>query len=330
MLGTWRAAWFAALASALGMLSPAAAADKVVFGTNWKAQAEHGGFYQALAKGIYARYGLDVTIRPGGPTVNHPQLLAAGKIDFNMGGTSFGAVNYVAAGIPVVTVASMFQKDPQVLIAHEGEGVTDLASLKGRPIMISTAARNEYWQWLKGTYGFTDDQIRTYTFNPAPFLADPKAVQQGYVSSEPYALAKAGAKTHVLLLADAGYSSYSTTIEVRQDLVDKNPDLVQRFVDASILGWQDYLNGDPSPGNALIKADNPEMTDDQIAYSIKAMKEYGIVESGDALTLGIGAMTDSRWKTFFDFAAKAGVYPADLDYRKAYTLRFVNKGVGLK
>jgi NitT/TauT family transport system substrate-binding protein len=308
----------------------AEAADKVVFGTNWKAQAEHGGYYQAVATGIYAKYGLDVTIRPGGPTVNHPQLLAAGKIDFNMGGNGYGAINYVPAGIPVVTVASIFQKDPQVLIAHEGQGVTDVASLKGRPIMISTAARNEYWQWLKAAYGFTDDQVRTYTFNLAPFLADPRAVQQGYVTSEPFAIQKQGVKPVVLLLADAGYDSYSTTIEARRETVEKNPDLVQRFVDATIIGWRDYLNGDPSAANALIKKDNPEITDDQLAYSIEAMKRNGIVESGDAKTLGIGAMTDARWKSFFDTAVKAGVYPANLDYKAAYTLAFVNKGVGLK
>ena len=317
--------------AALALFSPglAMAADKVVFGTNWKAQAEHGGYYQAVATGIYARYGLDVTIRPGGPTVNHPQLLAAVKIDFNMGGNGYGALNYVAAGVPVVTVASIFQKDPQVLIAHEGQGVTDVASLKGRPIMISTAARNEYWQWLKSAYGFTDAQARTYTFNLGPFLADPRAVQQGYVTSEPFALERAGVKAVVLLLADAGYDSYSTTIEARRETVEKNPDLVQRFVDATIIGWRDYLNGDPSAANALIRKDNPEITEEQLAYSIAAMKKNGIVQSGDAATLGIGAMTDARWKSFFDTAVKAGVYPADLDWRAAYTLAFVNKRVGL-
>lgn len=321
---------FGALLLGLVVAGSAQAADKVVFGTNWKAQAEHGGYYQAVATGIYAKYGLDVTIRPGGPTVNHPQLLAAGKIDFNMGGNGYGAINYVAASVPVVTVASIFQKDPQVLIAHEGQGVTDVASLKGRPIMISTAARNEYWQWLKAAHGFTDAQARTYTFNLGPFLADPKAVQQGYVTSEPHAIAQQGVKPVVLLLADAGYDSYSTTIEARAETVQKNPDLVQRFVDATIIGWRDYLNGDPTLANALIKKDNPEITDDQLAFSIAAMKSNGIVDSGDAKTLGIGAMTDARWKSFFDTAVKAGVYPANLDYKAAYTLAFVNKGVGLK
>ena len=321
---------FGAVLLGLVAAGSAQAADKVVFGTNWKAQAEHGGYYQAVATGIYAKYGLDVTIRPGGPTVNHPQLLAAGKIDFNMGGNGYGAINYVAASVPVVTVASIFQKDPQVLIAHEGQGVTDVASLKGRPIMISTAARNEYWQWLKAAYGFTDAQVRTYTFNLGPFLADPKAVQQGYVTSEPPAIAQQGMRPVVLLLADAGYDRYSTTIEARADMVQKNPDLVQRFVDATIIGWRDYLNGDPTLANALIKKDNPEITDDQLAFSIAAMKSNGIVESGDAKTLGIGAMTDARWKSFFETAVKAGVYPANLDYKAAYTLAFVNKGVGLK
>ena len=320
------------LAIGLATLAGAAQAlDEVTFGTNWKAQAEHGGFYQAVADGIYEKYGLEVTIRPGGPQVNHSQLLAAGTIDFNMGGGMFGAFNYVQNDIPMVAVASSFQKDPQILMAHPGQGLEDLADMKGRPILISQDARTGYWEWLKVAYGFTDDQIRPYTFNPAPFLADETAIQQGYLSSEPFAIEREGGFTpKVFLLADYGYDPYSTTIETSWQLVEDNPDLVQRFVDASIEGWYSYLYGDPSPGNALIKHDNPDMTDEQLAYSIEKMKEYGIVDSGDALELGIGAMTDERWRHFFQFAADAGLYPADLDLSRAYTTQFVNKKVGME
>jgi NitT/TauT family transport system substrate-binding protein len=319
----------AGLASGLCAPPPAAALDRITFATNWKAEAEHGGFYQAVAAGIYRRYGLEVTIRMGGPQVNNPQLLAAGAVDFNMGASSFSALNYVKAGVPVITVASIFQKDPQVLIAHPGQGHDSLEALRGKPIMISPSARVTYWQFLKLRYGYTDEQIRPYTFNMAPFLADKAAIQQGYLTSEPYQIERVGVKPVVHVLADHGFDSYSTTIECASKLVREKPELVQRFVDASIEGWYSYLYGDPGPGNALIKKDNPEMTDDLIAYGISAMKRHGVVDSGDSLKLGIGAMTDRRWREFTASMARAGLYPASIDVSRAYTLRFVNKKAGM-
>jgi NitT/TauT family transport system substrate-binding protein len=307
----------------------AASAEKVTFGTDWKAEAEHGGFYQAIATGIYKRYGLEVTLRPGGPQVNHAQLLAAGVLDFNIGSNSFVPLNFVRENIPMVAVAAIFQKDPSVLIAHPGQGADSLAALKGRPIMIGSDTRVTSWLFLKEKFGYTDDQIRPYGFNVAPFLADPKAVQQGYLTSEPFTIEKAGVKPVVMLLADAGYSSYGSLIQTSQKLVREKPDLVQRFVDASIEGWYSYLHGDPSPANALIKRDNPEMTDALLAYGIGKMKEYGIVDSGDTKKLGIGAMSEARWRDFFTGMSKAGLYPATLDFQKAYTLQFVNKRVGV-
>jgi len=322
-----------AIASALWLTittGPASALDSVTFGTNWKAEPEHGGFYQAVATGIYFKYGLDVTIRPGGPQVNHAQLLAAGKIDFNMGANLFEAFNYVQNDVPMVVVAAIFQKDPQILMAHPDQGFETLADLKDHPILISQDSRTTFWEWLKSRYGYTDEQIRPYTFNPAPFLADPEAIQQGYLTSEPFAIEREGGFTpKVFLLADAGYDTYSTTIETSWQLVREHPELVQRFVNASIEGWYSYLYGDPGPANALIRQDNPEMTDDQIAYSIGKLKEYGIADSREALEVGIGAMTDERWHTFFRFAADAGLYPKDLDLARAYTLQFVNQKVGM-
>jgi len=303
--------------------------DKLTFGTNWKAQAEHGGYYQAVATGIYRKYDLDVTIRMGGPQINHPQLLASGVIDFNMGSNCFSALNYVKNNIPMVCVGTVFQKDPQVLIAHAGQGNDSLAAMRGKPVMISPVARAGYWQFLRVKYGYTDDQIRTYTFNMAPFLADQSAIQQGFVTSEPYKIERAGAKIVVHLLADAGYSSYATTIETSWKLVNEKPDVVQRFVNATIEGWYSYLYGDPAPANALIKKDNPEMGDDQIAHSLATMKKYGLVDSGDAEKLGIGAMSDARWKDFHATMVEAGLYTADLDLKRAYTLQFVNKKHGM-
>jgi len=320
-----------ALAGALGRVAPARAqtVEKLTMGTNWKAQAEHGGYYQAVATGIYKKAGLDVTIRMGGPQINHPQLLAAGAIDFNMGSNCFSALNYVKNNIPMLCVGTVFQKDPQVLIAHAGQGNDSLPALKGKPIMISPPARAGYWQFLRIKFGYTDDQIRTYTFNMAPFLADKSAIQQGFVTSEPYKLEQAGAKIVVHLLADGGYSSYATTIETSAKLVNDKPDVVQRFVNGTIEGWYSYLYGDPGPANALIKKDNPEMTDDYIVYSRAAMKKHGLVDSGDAERLGIGAMTDARWKDFHATMVEAGLYPADLDLKRAYTLQFVNKKHGI-
>ena len=299
---------------------------KVTYGTNWYAQAEHGGFYQAVATGIYEEHGLNVSIEMGGPQVNGTQLLMGGAVDFFMGYGS-DALKAVEEGIPKVTVASIFQKDPQVLIAHPDQGVETLEDLQGKPVFISAAANVTYWPLLAAKYGFTEDMKRPYNFNSGPFLADINSAQQGYLSSEPLAIENEGGFTPVvLLLADFGYDPYSTTIETRKELVDSDPDLVQRFVDASIKGWYSYLEGDPTPGNELIKEANPEMTDEQIAYGIEKMKEYGIVVSGDAETQGIGAMNDARWKSFFDTLVEAGVANAETDYTQAFSLDFVNKG----
>jgi NitT/TauT family transport system substrate-binding protein len=304
--------------------------DKVSFGTNWVAEAEHGGFYQALADGTYRQYGLDVTIVPGGPQVNNRILLPVGKIDFFMSANTLQSFDAVEQNIPTLAVAAIFQKDPQVLIAHPGAGVQDLKDLKNLTLFVSKEGVATYFQWLKADYGFEESRVKPYTFNAQPFLADPKSAMQGYVTSEPYAIAKqTSVDPKVFLLADYGFNSYSTLIETRRDLVEKKPDLVQRFVDASIIGWYHYLYGDNSTGNALIKKQNPEMTDELLAYSIAKLKEYGIVDSGDALALGIGAMTDSHVASFFDKMKRAGVVKPTIDFRKSYTLQFVDKRVGI-
>jgi len=328
-----RAFWamLAAFAAATGAMGPARAQalDKVAFGTNWVAEGEHGGFYQALADGTYRKYGLDVTIVPGGPSVNNRLLLTVGKIDFFLSANMLQAFDAVAQNVPTIEVAALFQKDPQVLIAHPDQGVEKFADLKNLTLFISQEGIATYFQWLKADYGFKDSQVKPYTSNAQPFLVDKKSAMQGYVTSEPFAIEKAAKFTpKVFLLADQGLGGYSTLIETRRDLVDKKPDVVQRFVDASIVGWYNYIYNDNSAANALIKKQNPEMSDDLLAYSVAAMKKYGIVDSGDALTLGIGAMTDARMKDFFEEMVRAGVAKAGLDYRKGYTLQFVGKKVG--
>jgi NitT/TauT family transport system substrate-binding protein len=321
--------WLTALSPAHAQ-SQSATLDKVSFGTNWLAEGEQGGFYQALADGTYRKYGLDVTIVPGGPNTNNRILLAVGKIDFFLSANTLQSFDAVAQNIPTVEVAAMFQKDPQVLIAHPDQGVETFTDLKTLTLFISQEGVASYFQWLKADYGFKDSQVKPYTFNPQPFLANKKSAMQGYVTSEPFAIEKAAKFTpKVFLLADQGFSAYSTLIETRRDLVEKKPDLVQRFVDASIVGWYNYIYHDNSAGNALIKKQNPEMTDDLLAYCVAKLTAYGIVDSGDATTLGVGAMTDARIKAFFDEMVRAGVVKAGLDYKKGYTLQFVDKKAGL-
>ncbi|HSI46773.1 MAG TPA: ABC transporter substrate-binding protein [Ideonella sp.] len=327
----WTAAALAALAMA-GNSGLAQADDKVVFATNWKAQAAHGGFYQAVADGTYKKYGLEVEIRPGGPQVNNRPLLPAGKIDFLMTGNLLHSFDNVKNGVPVVTVASLFQKDPQALMAHPGQGYVKFEDLKKAPVAwIAKDAQFSWWAWLKADYGFSDEQLRPYNYNLGPFLADKKSVQQGYAVEEPISIQKQGGfKPMTFLLADHGYSTYSTTIETRLDTVQKNPALVQRFVEASIIGWVNYLYGDHSKGDALIKRDNPEMDQATIDQSLALMKDLGVVDSGDSLTQGIGAMKPERVKDFYDKMVRAGLYKAgEVDLGKVATYQFVNKGVGV-
>ena len=320
-------------AGLVALAAPAAGAqtlDKVSFGTNWLPEGEHGGFFQAVADGTYTSYGLDVTIVPGGPNANNRMLLISGKLDFFMSANSLQSFDAVANNVPLVTVAAIFQKDPQVFLTHPESKITKLEDLKPLTLFVSKEGIAGYFQWLKLEYGFSEEKVKPYTFNAQPFLADKQSAMQGYVTSEPYAVEQAAKfKPGVLLLADYGFNTYSTLIETRSDLMDKKPDLVQRFVDASIVGWYNYLYGDNAPANAMIKQLNPEMSDELLAYSLAKMKEYGIVDSGDTLRDGIGAMSDARVASFFDKMVRAGVVRRDIDFRKAYTLRFTNKGIGL-
>jgi NitT/TauT family transport system substrate-binding protein len=321
---------------ALTLLAASAAAQaphKVVFATNWKAQAAHGGFYQALVDGTYKRAGLDVEIRQGGPQVNNRPLLPAGRIDFLMTGNLLHSFDNVKQGLPTVVVAAMFQKDPQALIAHPGQGYETFAALKNAPVaMIAKDGQFTWWQWLKVQHGFRDEQLRPYNYNLGPFLANQRAVQQGYSVAEPiYVEKQGGFKPVVHLLADQGFSTYSTLIETRVDLVQKNPDLVQRFIDASILGWVNYLYGDRKAANALMRRDNPEMSEDELEASVALLKSQGIVDSGEALANGIGAMNAARIKSFYESMVRAGLYKAgDVDLARVADTRFVNRKVGLE
>jgi NitT/TauT family transport system substrate-binding protein len=309
-----------------------AALTKVSFATNWKAQAAHGGFYQAAADGTYRRYGLDVRILQGGPQVNNNALLPAGRIDFLMTGNLLHSFDSVKNGLPTVVVAAIFQKDPQALLAHPGQGFEKFEALKAAPLaLIAKDAQFSWWQWLKVRHGFRDEVLRPYTYNLGPFLANKRAIQQGYSVAEPIYVQNQGKfKPVVHLLADHGYSTYSTLIATRTDTVAKRPELVQRFVDASIIGWINYLYGDRSAANAAMLAENPEMTLAEIEASVELMKTQGIVDSGEALTNGIGAMNDARIRDFHAQMLRAGLYKTgEVDLGKVATTRFVNRKLGM-
>jgi len=304
--------------------------DKVSLQLDWLAQAELGGFYQAVATGLYKKHGIDADVRMGGPQQNPSALLLGGRADVIVA-NSVEAINYVREGLPFVCIGAIFQKDPAVLISHPGVGHDTLAALKGKPILVGAAARNSFWPFLKAKFGYTDDQLRPYTFNMTPFLADKSVSQQGFISSEPYAIQKeSGIQPVVHLIADAGYESYQTTLNTSQRLIASKPDVLHRFVTATLEGWAEYVKGGEvaTPANALIKKFNPDMSDDKIAFAQKVMSDSGIVRSGDALKLGIGAMTEARWKRFYEQMTNVGVFPAGLDVAKAYNLQFVNKGIG--
>jgi NitT/TauT family transport system substrate-binding protein len=311
--------------------APALALDRVTFGTNWFAQPEHGGFYQAAADGTYARFGLEVTILPGGPQKNNRLLLATNRIEFFMGENLISEFSALSENIPIVSVAAIFQKDPLALMSHPQAGFDRFEDLAKARLFVGFAFLTDVWPWLESKWRFDRKNLAPYAFNSAPFIADVHSAQQGFVTSEPYAIARSGGFTpNVFLLADYGYDSYSTLIQTRRELIDSNPDLVRRFVEASIIGWAHYLNGDNGAANAMIKAQNPEMDDGQIAFSIAQMKAHGIVESGDTLTLGIGAMQKERIARFYSEIVAVKMAPAGLDLDHGFDLRFVNHGLALE
>ena len=308
-----------AFVAALAISLPSLAQDKVTFLTSWYAQAEHGGYYQAIATGIYKRHGLDVTVKMGGPQVNAVQLIAAGQADFFMG-KDFQVLSAIENGVPVTTVAALFQKEPQGMVTHLD--VNSLADLKDKTILVATSGRSTWWPWLKLKYGLKEEQARPYTSNMQPFFADKNIAQQGFPTSEPFTAEKAGQKVKFFLFADDGYPAYGNTIATMQKTVKDKPDMVLRFVKATIEGWKSYMT-DPAPGNVLIKQDNPKMDDETLAFAHRKLKELNLFGSGDASRQGAGIMTDARWKNTYDFMVTSGQLKPLPNWQQAYTLQFV-------
>jgi NitT/TauT family transport system substrate-binding protein len=309
-------AMIAILASSVCAAQPL---QRIVFSTDWLAQAEHGGFYQAVAEGTYRKYGLDVQIRMGGPQINGLQLLAAGQLDVAMA-DALQVLSAIEQDVPIVAIAATFQKNPTVIISHPG--ANRLEDLKGKPIAIGAASNTTFWPWLRQKFGFTDSQKRPYGFSVQPFLAERTLSQQGFATSEPFSIEKGGIRPVVFLLADFGYPPYSETLVVTRTTLDKRADALERFIRASAEGWKSYL-ANPAPGNALIKQANPEMGDALLAYGVRKLNEYGIVAGGEARKFGLLTMTDARWQATIDFLRSVGLAKPGVDYRRAYTLGFV-------
>jgi NitT/TauT family transport system substrate-binding protein len=306
-------------AGAVLVSSPAPAADKVTFLTSWFAQAEHGGFYQAKATGLYEKAGIDATIKMGGPQVNGMQLLLAGETDVMMG-YDLQVLKSLEQGLPVTTIGTSFQFDLQGMMTHDN--VASLADLKDKTILVATPGRSSWWPWLKAKYKYTDEQTRPYTFNLQPFFADPNTVQQSYPSSEPFQAKQQNVPVKFFLFAQDGYPPYGTTMVATRGFAERNPDVAARFVKASLEGWKSYF-ADPAPANALIKLDNPKMSDAQIAFGIEQLKALKVLDGGDAATMGIGIMTDARWKATYDYMVAAGLLKPEVDWKSAFTDRFV-------
>ena len=306
------------------------ASDKIVFGTNWLAQGGHGGFYQAIADGTYKKHGLDVEIMMGGPQMNNRPMLIAGKLDFLMTGNLLLSFDNVRNGIPTMVVGAFFQKDPQAMISHSGQ-YSNFSDLKNAPtVLVSKDGQFSFWKWMVNAHGFKDEQVKPYAYNLAQFLQDEKMVQQAYGTAEPIYAAAAGAKPETFLLADHGWTTYSTTIEARTEMVQNNPDLIQRFMNASIEGWYNFLYGDRSAAYGLIMKDNPEMTKEKLDKEMAQFEKLGIIDVGEALTKGIGAMDMDRVKSFHKLAIDSGIIEAgSVDINKVATDQFVNKGHGL-
>ena len=313
----------------ISLSGPGQAAEKLSFLTTWRAQAEHGGYYQAVAKGFYQACGLDLTIRQAGPGIDGKQLLVAGAVDMIIASYNDTAPLVNVAGFPAKAVMAMFQKNPQILMTHADNGINTLADMKDKPISISAASRTTFWPFLRAKYGFTDAQLRSYSGQIAPFLVDKMMIQQALITNEPRRVqVETGKLPKSFLLADFGYHAYASTLLVPQRLLDAKSEAVQCFVNGSILGWIDFMKN-PAPGVELIRKDNPDNPDDVVAYAIKMIGEAGILESAETAKNGLGTMSDARWKAHTEMLQDAAIVPKDFDYRRAYTLQYINKRIGI-
>ncbi|HEX2099603.1 MAG TPA: ABC transporter substrate-binding protein [Candidatus Synoicihabitans sp.] len=257
--------------------------------TDWYPQAEHGGFYQALAKGFYAEAGLDVTILPGGPGPRTPQKVIGGAADIAMY-RSDDIIVHAATGLPFVFLAAFMQHDPQAILVHDSSPVRTFADLDGKSVM---AIPGSNWiQYLQQRY---DISFRLVPLNwgIAQFLADKTFIQQCFITNEPYYVRQQGAQPRTLLIAGSGYDPYRGLFTT-QRFWRENREAVRAFVAASLRGWEDFMTGDPTPAKKLIAARNEQMTDEFMDYSIAAMRDHELVHGDPARGERLGLITRER------------------------------------
>ena len=298
---------------------PARAATKVRMLTNWFAEAEHGGFYQALATGLYEKAGLDVELRQGNAQLNGMQLLLGGEADIVMS-YDITILSALEKGAPIKAFFTSFQFDLIGLMTRPD--VKSLDELKGRKIYFGANGYSSYWPWLKRRFGYTDDMAAPKGPNLETFFNDPGSAVAGYLTAEPFLAVQRNVPVKFFLFAEQGYPPYANTMVTTAAYLKDNADVVARFTRASIEGWRDYLR-DPTAGNLLIKTLNPRMPPEHIAYSLAKMREVKAVAGGDAATMGIGIMTEARWKKTAEFLVQANLLKADTDWKQAFTTYYI-------
>ena len=318
----------AALAALLGGCSrpgpaPGASAaggalPKVRFKTDWHPQAEHGGFYQAVARGFYRESGIDVDIVPGGPGVPVSQIVLSGQVDLAMG-RSDDMIAWVSKGLPFVVVGVYMERDPQAILVHEESPVRTFADLNNRTVM--GVAGSNWIDYIKLHYHI-DFRLIPSNFGIAQFMADKDFIQQCFVTNEPYFVRKNGGHPRTLLMSDSGFNPYRV-IYTTQRYLREHPAEVRAFVAASLRGWDDFMNGDPSPAKALISKANENMPGEFMDYSIKALRDYHIVAGRADLGERPGLMTRRRMQEQVDDLLQLKLIPELLPVDKFVRFDFM-------
>jgi NitT/TauT family transport system substrate-binding protein len=285
--------------------------------TDWYPQPEMGGFYQAQMQGLYKQAGLEVTIAPGGPTIVGEQMVATNAAQFSMG-SSDKVLTSVSQGIPLVAVAATMQQDPQALMVHAGSSVKTFADLEGHTIAAKPGST--WFQYLLKKFALKNVREIPATYSVANFLEDPSYIQQAFVTSEPYFAEKGGAPVRTMLISSTGYQPYRVIFTSRRFMME-HPDVVQRFVDASMAGWKAYL-ADPAMVDGELQKLNPALNADQMRFSVETLKARHFVDGDGTPDSHLGHFTRERWETLYQQLVDLKVITHPYDPSTAYVTRF--------
>lgn len=291
---------------------------KVILQADWYPQPEHGGFYTALVKSYYKDEGLDVDIESGSPYLSPYQRVAAGGAQFGMG-ASDRILESVADGQPLIAVAATMQHDPQGIMVRKNSPVRTFADLNGHTVAVQ--AGSTWFRYLAMKYRLTNVQEVPATMSVANFIADPNYIQQAFATSEPFFARQAGIETRVLLVSDAGFNPYRVMFTT-QSFLHQHPDVVAKFVRASVRGWRDYLN-DPSAAHAALLKLNPALSPQWMQFSWQQLRDGHFVAGEAADGSQIGQMNPARWTTLYQQLLDLKVIESQFDPAGAYTLQFM-------